>query len=103
MRGTLSTVDKKGYVTIEVSNASGEFWDAVKEKGIIEDNYADYPKEVAKAVLDCVESWHEVESINNGGNVITDKSYYLALQWAKKSGEFQLFQYPAAQLSMSLH
>lgn len=95
MRSTLSTVERRGYVTIEVSNASGEFWDAVKERGIIQNNYANHPREVAEAVLNCVESWHELESVSNGGKIIIDKSYYLVLQWNKRAGEFQLFQYPA--------
>jgi len=39
-----------------------------------------------------VESWYEEVSIRNKGNVDTSKSYYLALQWDRRSGVYQLFQ-----------
>lgn len=95
MRDTLGIVDSQGYVTIEISNASGEFWDAIKQQGITQEDYSVYPTETAKAILACVEFWHKVESVENGGNIVVEKSCYLTLQWNKKAGEYRLFQYPA--------
>ncbi|MCB8992220.1 MAG: hypothetical protein H6665_16475 [Ardenticatenaceae bacterium] len=95
MRQTLNLVDSKGYVTVEISNASSEFWDVVKKHGITQEDYDKYPLRVAEAILTCIESWHEAESINSGGDLIIEQSCYLILQWSRKSGEYQLFQYPA--------
>lgn len=58
MRGTLRDTDRTGRVTIEVSNAAGEFWRRINEKGIDQRDYRQYPAEVGAALTEVVESWH---------------------------------------------
>ncbi|MEZ4515091.1 MAG: hypothetical protein R3C62_24715 [Chloroflexota bacterium] len=95
MRGLLSTVDRKRVVTIEVTNAAGELWDSIKQQGITQETYMDFPQSAGHAVLNTIASWHDGVSTENGGNIITHKSIYLVLQWNPKTVEYQLFQYPA--------
>lgn len=95
MRGLLSTVERKKFVTIEVTNAASELWDAIKQQGITQETYMDYPQAAGHAVLNTIASWHHAVSTQNNGNIIIDKSIYLVLQWNPKTVEYQLFQYPA--------
>lgn len=94
MRETLSYLDRTNRVTIEVSNSAGKFWGALRAHGLNEENYESNPEQAGKAIIELVESWHNTVSIANGGNVDLTGSYYLALQWDKKSGYYQLFQLP---------
>ncbi|MBM3156573.1 MAG: hypothetical protein FJ004_04735 [Chloroflexi bacterium] len=94
MRKTLSSVQKTKRVTIEVSNSAGKFWKALKAEGI--EDYGN--KNAAKAgeiLLSLVESWHKEVSISSGGNVRTQESFFLVLQWDEKTEKYQIFQYPA--------
>lgn len=95
MRGLLRTVETKSIITIEVTNASGELWDSIKEHGITQETYMNHPKASGEAILETIESWHEGVSIHNNGTIITEMSIYLVLQWNPKTIEYQLFQYPA--------
>ena len=72
MRDTLNQVDKDGRVTIELSNAAGEFWDLLKPMGIHQQNYADYEQVVGKSLIDRVYAWHYNADIENGGRVSQD-------------------------------
>ena len=92
MRQTLRTVERTGRVTIEVSNSSGKFWDTFRANGI--DDYDTDPKTAGKFLLDLVESWHDEVSLEQGGTVDVSRSFYLLLQWHKKSGRYRLFQFP---------
>ncbi len=94
MRGTLRDVQRKNHVTIELSNASGEFWDAIKERGITQESYHMYPDQIGSILIDIVEGWHGSVGIENWGPIDTSRSFFLTLQWDKNSGMYQLFQYP---------
>ncbi len=94
MRGTLRDVARKGRVTIELSNASGEFWDSVKLKGITQENYHQQPDIVGATLIEVVERWHINVGLDNGGSIDNARSFYLSLQWEPKTGNYQLFQYP---------
>lgn len=94
MRETLSQVNRDGRVTIEVSNASGEFWDLLLELGIHQQNLQDYSERAGRAILERVERWHTRVDHRNGGKVITESSFYLALQYSLRTGLYQLFQFP---------
>ncbi len=94
MRGTLGEAQRKSRVTIELSNASGEFWDAIKEWGITQESYHMYSEQIGSILIDKVEGWHSSVGIENGGTIDTSSSFLLTLQWDKKSGMYQLFQYP---------
>lgn len=91
MRETLRTVERTGRVTVEVSNSSGKFWDALKAHGI--DDYEHDPSLAGKILSDLIEDWHEEVSVTRGGSVDVSQSFYLLLQWHKKSGKYQLFQF----------
>lgn len=94
MRGMLSEVERKQRVTIELSNASGEFWDAVKAENITQENHHERPDEVGKVLIETVERWHTDVSLGGGGMIDTSRSSFVVLQWDEKSGQYQLFQYP---------
>ena len=94
MRNTLRVVEKKQRVTIEVANASGEFWDAIKDVGLTQENYHTNPKLVGIKLIKVVENWHTNVGIENEGTVNNNDSFYLILQWERKSGRYQLFQFP---------
>ena len=94
MRGTLRTVQQKNFVTIELTNASGKFWDSIKEKGFTQESYDMYPDQIGSILIDIVEGWHSNVGIENGGTVDTSRSFFLTLQWYEKSRMYQLFQFP---------
>ena len=91
MRGTLQIINKTGRVTVEVSNSSGKFWDALRANGI--DSYHSAPDTAGNILLDLVGNWHNEVSLERGGTVDIKKSFYLLLQWDKRSGTYQLFQF----------
>ena len=92
MRGTLREVQRKNHVTIELSNASGEFWDSIKEIGLTQESYEEYPDQIGSLLIEIVEGWHSSVGIETGGTIDTTRSFFLTLQWNKTSGLYQLFQ-----------
>ncbi len=58
MRGRLRDAQRKNYVTIELSNASGEFWDSIKDRGITQESYNEYPDQIGFILINIVEGWH---------------------------------------------
>jgi hypothetical protein len=93
MRKTLKEVDRKGRVTIELSNASGEFWDSVKNEGLTQEDYHEQADAVGAILIDSVEGWHRSVGLESGGYIDNSKSFYLSLQWNSTTGDYQLFQY----------
>lgn len=94
MRGTLRNLQNNGRVTIELTNASGEFWGAIKSLNLTQENYHTAPELVGKTIIRVVESWHEVVGIEQGGEVDNTKSFYLVLQWDRQRAAYQLFHFP---------
>ncbi|MCP4368630.1 MAG: hypothetical protein GY797_11050 [Deltaproteobacteria bacterium] len=82
MRETLRTVERTGRVTVEVSNSSGKFWDALKVYEI--DDYEDDPDRAGKVLLELVEDWHDEVSQERGGTVDVSKSFLFAPSMAQK-------------------
>lgn len=93
MRGTLKETLRKGFVTLELSNSAGQFWNAIREYGLNEQTYRDSPSLVGTALIERVRRWHEAASITSGGNVDLSKSFFLTLSWDRKSGQYQLHQF----------
>ena len=93
MRGTLAEVERKGRVTMELSNASGEFWTQIKQHEIAQENYHLFPEIVGSILLAVVGKWH-TEIKNNGKKIDPVLSCFLTLQWDEKNGLYQLFQFP---------
>lgn len=93
MRSTLRDTERTGRVTMELSNASGEFWDYLNSKGYNQTNYRSYPAEVGTVLTEIIESWHTDVSMESGGTVDVTKSCYLALSWHRPSGRYQLHQF----------
>lgn len=102
MRGELRTVRNKGRVTIELSNAAGEFWDTIKSStGLNEETYYSNPTLVGETLLSTVEKWHT--TVTSGGTFAVDlnKSFFLSLQWDERTGYYQMFQFPINLSSFS--
>ena len=93
MRNTLRDTERTGRVTMELSNASGGFWDYLNSKGYDSTNYRSYPAEVGAALTEMIESWHADVSLDNEGTVDVIKSCYLTLSWHRASGRYQLHQF----------
>jgi len=101
MRGELeNTVDRqiknqsrKGRISMELSNSAKKFWGRLKDEGIDEAIYKGKPKESGIALIEHIKSLHEAVSIENGGIIDLNKSYYLILQWGR-TNLYQLFQFP---------
>ena len=93
MRRELSKVDQQGRVTIELSNAARKFWDHLDANGIDHGNYKQHAAAVGRALVELVSEWHDVASIEQGGDVDLSKSCYLTLSW-NKQGLYQLHQFP---------
>lgn len=93
MRLSLNDVNRIGRLTIELSNSAQKFWQQLASKQINQLIYRDKPAEVGAALIELVEQWHSVVSINKGGNVDLAKSSYLVLSWNNK-GLYQLYRLP---------
>ena len=93
MRSELNRIRRDGRVTIELSNSAGKFWTRLGELDINQTNYKTRPSDVGRALLMLVRSWHEAVSISNGGNVDTERSFYLSLSWSRDA-RYQLHQFP---------
>ena len=95
MRRELRRLERYGRVTIELSNAAGEFWDYLNTKKISQSNYRSYPSEVGAALIELVYQWHQHAGLGEGGNVDLSNSSYLTLSW-DKDGWYQLHQFSVA-------
>jgi hypothetical protein len=93
MRRELNRIARDGRVTLELSNSAGKFWTRLGELGINQTNYKTRPEEVGRALLELVKGWHEAVSISSGGNVDTERSFYLSLSWSRDA-RYQLHQFP---------
>jgi hypothetical protein len=91
MRRELRKVQRQNRVTIELSNAAGEFWRTIKaETSLDEVSYLSNPTAVDHALISTVERWHTaVAEI-----IDLPRSFFLALQWDEAIGAYQLFQFP---------
>jgi len=93
MRGTLNETSKKGYVSLELSNSAKQFWDAINQYSLNQQNYREQPALVGKALLDRVKHWHDLASTLSGGSIILSQSFFLTLSWDKRSENYQLHQF----------
>lgn len=94
MRGTLDQAAKPGgRASLELSNAAGEFWDALRAVGIDASNYLTDPKQTGSVLLALLEEWRVSEGLARGGQIDLSGSFYYALQWSPKNGTYQLFQF----------
>ena len=92
MRRELNKINRTGRVTLELSNSAGQFWDYLKTKGIDQANYRNQPLEVGVSLIEVVERWHQAVSIERGGIVALNKSFYLVLSW-NQARVYQLHQF----------
>ena len=92
MRRTLDETTKTGRVTLELSNSSGKFWKELELLGINQQNYKNVPERVGNVLLSLIAKWHREVSLEKGGSVDINKSFYLALSWDKR-GNYQLFKF----------
>jgi hypothetical protein len=94
MRDTLREAERTNHVTLELSNSAGYSWTALVQEGIQQNNYAEYPTQAGRILVELVQSWHDAVSLANGGTVDLSRSCYLVLQWDSRSGRYQRYQYP---------
>ncbi len=92
MRSELNRIQRDGRVTIEVSNSAGQFWMGLQIRGLNQGNYKDNPSDVGASLIETVNEWHNVVSVERGGTVDVHNSYYLVLSW-NKQGSYQLHQF----------
>jgi len=91
MRSEYNTMRRRGYLTLELSNAAGEFWRELAKHNLNQSNYKQNPALVGQLVTSLVEGWHDAVSHRYDGNVDLARSYFLALQW-NRQGTYELFQ-----------
>jgi len=95
MRDELSKMRNQGRASIEVANASGKFWDTIKERTrLTEENYMRQPEMVGKVLLDVVEEWHTNADMPPLGRISAARSLYLNPLWSSKTGDYRLLQFP---------
>lgn len=82
---------RDGRVTMELSNSAKQFWRYLLTYGINETNYRNNANEVGKRIIELVNSWHELASINVS-KLDLGRSSYLVLSWNSK-GQYQLHQF----------
>jgi len=92
MRCMLDEVKRIGRVSLELSNSAGKFWREIESFGLNQQKYKKDPQQVGKALILLVKRWHNEVSIESGGLVDLNKSYYLVLSW-NQAGSYQLFKF----------
>jgi len=91
MRSEPRQIYSKGIIYVKVSNASGDFWNAVRQAGVYTTlEMGSNATEAGNAILGLVQTWH------NSQKTYLDvaKSYYLVLQYDMNKLHYQLFQLP---------
>lgn len=94
MRKLLQNVHRTGRVAIEVSNSSGKFWSALQREGL--SDFETMPARAGDILLRLIEQWHNEVDLTAGGNIDTQRSFYLILQWDEKTLTYQMYQYALA-------
>jgi hypothetical protein len=80
MRGLLPAMRRTKRATLELSNASKEFWAALRPHGITHLNYRDAPSVVGEVLTGVVRGWHAAAAAAQG--VDLHRSYHLVLMWS---------------------
>jgi len=94
MRDALPYLRRHGRVTIELSNSARKFSDALLKCEISKANYGELADLVGKCLVETVRSWHASAIQATRKNGVVQTSCYLVLLWGRKTGEYQLFQFP---------
>jgi hypothetical protein len=95
MRKELTKMLKKGQASIEVANASGEFWDTIKQKtNLTEADYMSQPERIGAVLLGVVGEWHRNADSHAWGQISAQKSLFLNLLWNDRTGDYRLLQFP---------
>ena len=96
MRNTLHKAQGQGgRATLELTNAAGEMWDAIKANSELnEETYDKDPATVGRIIIDLVENWHINADVQSGGMIDNTRSCFLSLQYDRRTGVYQLFQFP---------
>jgi hypothetical protein len=96
MRRELRSVENKGIIYLEVTNAAALLWSHLNSIGVTEANFRDVPELAGNGLIEAVEALKQSSSeAYPDGLIDTAQSYYLVLLW-DKSGVYQLFQLPLA-------
>lgn len=79
---------------MELSNSAGDFWAELGKQNLTPDNYCleDNPRRAGEALIPLIESWHARDSKTL--NVDINLSHHIVLLYSKRTGYYQLFQYP---------
>lgn len=94
MRGALDQAERPGgRATLELSNAAGEFWDALRAIGVDASNYLADPRRTGRVLLELLEAWRVSEGLARGGQIDLERSFYYALQWSPRKGTYRLLQF----------
>ena len=93
MRGELARVERDGRVTIELSNSSGQMWSVLGKYQLTTANYKANAAAVGKALLELVETRHIAATPYRGQAIDLNRSFFLVLQWDKKTARYQLFKF----------
>ena len=106
MRGTLTDTERTGRVTLEVSNSSRRFWDALNAAGFAAEHYgkAENATQMGQILLNLVDSWNQAASTRRGETIELSRSSYLVLSYSKgttrqSSARYQLHQFPLLSVS----
>lgn len=99
MRGELKKAYKRvgrgtnGRVTMELTNANRELWEAVKKHSVTDKNIGrgDNPAKAGSALLEKVGQWHDYAKQKD--HVMLAKSSYLVLLWQPIPLTFKLYQF----------
>jgi transcriptional regulator with XRE-family HTH domain len=94
MRRELRSLENRGIIYIEVTNAAKLLWSHLFTKGITEANFRNEPEAAGKALIDAVETLKKNGSTAYPDGVIDlERSSYFVLLW-DTDGDYQLFQLP---------
>ena len=94
MRRELRSVEKKGIIYIEVTNAAKLLWSHLYSKGITETNFRNNPELAGSSLIEAVELLKKSSSSSYpDGAIDVNHSYYFVLLWDQE-GDYQLFQLP---------
>ncbi|MCB9450160.1 MAG: helix-turn-helix transcriptional regulator [Anaerolineaceae bacterium] len=94
MRRELRSLENRGIIYIEVTNAAKLLWSHLASRGVTEANFRDEPEAAGKGLIDAVETLKRTSSTAYPDGLINlERSSYFVLLW-DTNGDYQLFQLP---------
>jgi transcriptional regulator with XRE-family HTH domain len=96
MRRELSYLERRGRLTLELSNSNQKFWNELEANGINRTRFRERPTDVGRLIVGLIEKWQDAVSLRQGGDIDLSLSSYLVLTYDGRRGIYVIHWLPLA-------